>query len=268
MGVSHGHARGGATRRRKRRRVRPEDEQLRRAREMQDILLPPFFTSLPQLEVASRFLPSRAVGGDFCDYFAPGNRYLGIYLGDVEGKGLQAAMYALLVSGLMRGLHKTNTDPASVVAFLNRRLSLHSLPGNFCCLNYAVFDLEKGRLSFANAGLPYPMLLRQGRLTRIELPGIPLGLFNPCQYDQVVLDLQPGDCLLLYTDGLPDSLEEFRPREGDGEKQVQNILRGCAGESARELADRLVKVLRPPRSRGRAPELPDDATFLVVRLLG
>src|SRR3990167_8875358 len=195
-------------------------EQLRLAREVQQALLPPPLTALPGLEVAARFHPSQRVGGDFYDYFQLHARNVAFYLGDVQGKGLEGAMYALLVSGLMRGLNKTGNEPAGLVQFLNRRLALRALPGKFCALAYAVFDLEQRQLRLANAGLPFPWLLRHGQLTRVEIPGIPVGMFNPCQYDQGVVRLESGDRLLFYTDGLPDSLEALYPRARPEERRV------------------------------------------------
>src|SRR3990172_3051436 len=184
--------RPGGRRRRVSSGARRGAEQLRRAREVQQALLPPPLTALPGGEVAGRFQPSQSVGGDFYDYFQLHARNVAFYLGDVQGKGLEGAMYALLVSGLMRGLNKTGNEPAALVEFLNRRLALRALPGKFCALAYAVFDLEQRQLRLANAGLPFPWLLRHGQLTRVEIPGIPVGMFNPCQYDQGVVRLGAG----------------------------------------------------------------------------
>jgi len=237
---------------------------LRLAREVQTALLPPPLTALPGLEVAARFEPSRSVGGDFYDYFQLHARNVTFYLGDVQGKGLEGAMYALLVSGLMRGLNKTGTDPADLVAFLNRRLALRALPGKFCALTYALFDLEKRELALANAGLPFPLLLRDGELTRVEVPGIPLGMFNPCDYDQGVVRLQSGDRLLFYTDGLPDSLEVLHPHQGSGEEQIAALVRDSRLRTAADVADSLVSRLQLPQP---ALRLEDDVTFLVVSVL-
>lgn len=239
-------------------------EELRLARQVQDSLLPPAVAPFPGVEVTARFLPSRSVGGDFYDYFQLDPHTLGLYLGDVQGKGLEGAMYALMVSGLMRGLTKSGHDPASLVAFLNSRLRLRALPGKFCCLTYALFDLEKRHLVLANAGLPYPLLLRGDSLIHVEVGGIPVGMFDRSHYDQAVLTLQPGDRLLFYSDGLPDSLEALKRGREDGGKQVRTMLGQHSADSADELADALLGKLR---GRQRQPhELVDDATFLVVQV--
>lgn len=245
---------------------RGEEEQLRLARLVQEAMLPPALTGLPGLEVAVRFLPSAPIGGDFLDYFPLGKSSLGCYLGDVQGKGLEAAMYALLVSGLMRGLHKTGTDAAEVIESLNRRLCFRFVPGKFCCLSYAVFDMEKRRLHYASAGLPFPLLLRGKTLKWIELTGHPVGMFNPCGYDQVVVDLRAGDRLLFYTDGLTDSLRFLHPEELDGAKQLEKLVRRRGRPSVSALADRLLARLRASRARRGRP-VADDTTFLLARVL-
>ncbi|MEE8200069.1 MAG: PP2C family protein-serine/threonine phosphatase [Candidatus Acidoferrales bacterium] len=242
----------------------PETEQLRLARQVQEALLPPPLTALSGLEVVARFCPSRSVGGDFYDYFSLHNRYLCLYLGDVQGKGLEGAMYALLVSGLMRGLRKSDTEPADVIAFLNRRLAFRSLPGKFACLLYAAVDLQTRQLTLANAGLPFPFLLRDGVATRIQVAGIPVGMFDTCDYEQAVVTLRPGDRLLFFTDGLADSLEVLRPRQGDGEKQLAALFAMPASTSATALGDAFLARLCPGRKSARPQDLHDDAAFLLL----
>jgi serine phosphatase RsbU (regulator of sigma subunit) len=243
-----------------------ENEQLRLARLVQDALLPPPVVQLPSLAAAARFLPSANVSGDFLDCFPLGSRHLAFYLGDVQGKGLAAAFYALLISGLMRGLHKRGTEPADLVAALNRRLCYRSPLQKFCCLSYALFDGEQGQLKYTSAGLPFPLLLRNGTVTPIELTGLPVGIFEPYECDQVVLDLQPGDRLLFYTDGLPDSLLALRPQRGDGAEQLQSLLAADPAVSVQLKAAKIVAHL-PLSDSCRAHLLFDDVTFLVAQVL-
>ncbi len=236
-----------------------DERQLQIARIVQEGLLPPPLTSLPDLEVAARFMTSRAVGGDFYDYFPIGPGGLGLYLGDVQGKGLEAAMYALLVSGLMRGLNKTGNKPADVIDALNRRLCFRNVPGKFCCLSYAVIDRDARQLFYANAGLPFPLLQRGGASEPVRLTGSPVGMFDPCDFDQVTTPLLPGDRILFYTDGLGDVLDHGR---GGAEAYLSRFLASHPEASATALADDLVRrLLRRPR-----PFL-DDATFLILRVL-
>jgi len=234
---------------------------VRLAREVQEGLLPAPGLLLPEVEVAGRFLPCWALGGDFYDYFPLGERVLGLYLGDVQGKGLGGALDALLVSGLLRGVHKAGARPADVLAFLNRRLSLRSGPGRFACLGYALYDRAARRLQFANAGLPFPWLVRGGRLEPIRLTGPPVGLFDSSEFDQTEVALAPGDRLLFYTDGVTDSLRGPRSRQPEGEERLAELVLGAAGSSAAALADALVRRLRRRRRAAR-----DDMSFIVLRI--
>ena len=104
-------------------------------------------------------MPFSEVGGDFLDFFRLPDGFIGIYLGDVVGKGLPAAMYAALVTGTLRGIHKTGTDTASVLARLNERLLQRPLPGRFCSTLYALFNPATRELIFSNAGMPMPLLV-------------------------------------------------------------------------------------------------------------
>jgi len=247
-----------------RRQISPQDEQLALARAVQRSLLPEPLAPTAQFELAARFAPAQAVAGDFYDYFPLGPAQVGFYLGDVQGKGLAAAMYAALVSGIMRGLQKTSKPPAQVVDFLNRRLRFRPIPNKFCAMAYAVVDLPARCLALSNAGLPFPFLCRAGRCTRVELPGFPLGLFDAATYEQVEVALAPGDVLVFYTDGLPDSLENRRVK--DGEAVVRGVLEAAANLPAEQVADRLLAQLPGNASSRRARPLLDDATFLVLKL--
>jgi len=229
-------------------------------------LLPPPRTNLPGLALAARFLPSAQVSGDFLDHFTLSPHTLAFYLGDVQGKGLEAAFYALLISGLMRGLHKTGIEPAEVLTSLNRRLYFHSPLHKFCCLSYAVLDVAQRQLKYTSAGLPFPLLFRHGSVAPVELTGPPVGMFDLYECDQVVLDLQAGDELLFYTDGLPDCLRALRPGHGDGGTQLQELLASVPHSSAEQQADALVAHLRGDDA-GRSRILFDDVTFLLVKLV-
>ncbi|MFQ5817001.1 MAG: PP2C family protein-serine/threonine phosphatase [Terriglobia bacterium] len=250
--------------RRERRRA-TVNHQLELARAVQRSLLPMPLGALPRFELVARFAPAQVVAGDFYDYFQPTPELMGLYLGDVQGKGLEGAMYAALVSGIMRGLHKSSNPPARVLDFLNRRLRLRPIPDKFCTLGYAVLDVERRQLAYANAGLPFPLLCRGGRTRRIEVAGLPLGLFDEVTYEQQEVQLEPGDRVLFFTDGLVDSLENRRVR--DGEAVVRGVLESASTASALALADHLVSRLPLPSARNRRRQLADDATFLLLRIL-
>ena len=151
------------------------------------------------------------VGGDFLDYFLLSDGKVGIYLGDVVGKGLPAAMYAALAAGGMRAIHKTGENPSAVLELFNRRLRVRPVPGRYCATQYAVFDPATLVLHLANAGLPLPLHLSAAGCCTVGDGGLPSGLFDGATYEQYTIPLSPGDAVLFTTDGL----SEAKGRDGE-----------------------------------------------------
>jgi serine phosphatase RsbU (regulator of sigma subunit) len=211
-------------------------------------------------EIASRFRPVKEVGGDFLDYFQLEDQRLGIYLGDVVGKGLAAAMYAALAMGTIRGIHKSGTSPTAVLALLNERLRMRVVPGRYCALQYAVFDPATLELCYANAALPRPILISPQGCREVGDGGLPSGLFAGAEYDQYSLELQPGDAVLFCTDGIL----EARNEEGE-DFGSERVLELCAKNSAASpdtLLDRLFADVDAFTGEGAAH---DDMTAIVLK---
>jgi sigma-B regulation protein RsbU (phosphoserine phosphatase) len=189
------------------------------------------------LEIASRFRPVREVGGDFLDYFLLEDRRVGIYLGDVVGKGLGAAMYAALAMGTMRGIHKSDVTPTSVLELLNERLRMRVVPARYCAMQYAVYDPETHQVSYANAALPRPILVSPQGCREIGEGGLPSGMFAGARYDAYSIPLNPGEALLFCTDGI----SEARTAQGDdfGVPRVVEVCEKSVGADADTLLDRL-----------------------------
>src|SRR5271167_275737 len=165
------------------------DDQAREAQLIQSSLLPTQGLSHESVEIAFRFMPFSEVGGDFLDFFCLPDGFIGIYLGDVVGKGLPAAMYAALVTGTLRGIHKSGTDTASVLARLNERLLQRPLPGRFCSTLYALFNPATRELIFSNAGMPLPLLVSGDVCRPLGEGGVPSGMFPGAAYERNVVQL-------------------------------------------------------------------------------
>ena len=215
---------------------------MREARLIQSSLLPAAGLDDQSAEIAFRFTPVFEVGGDFVDFFRLPNGLIGLYIGDVVGKGLPATMYGALVLGTLRGIHKTDTDTASVLALLNERLMQRPLPGRFCSTLYAVFDPGARRLTFSNAGLPLPLLVSNDLSRPLGQGGLPSGMLPTAIYDQHVVQLSAGDSVLFATDGL----HEARNPEGAefGSSGMLEVWAQCQCKSADESLDFLFEGLR------------------------
>ena len=189
-------------------------------------------------EVFYRFLPYGEVGGDFADFFTLPDGQTGLYIGDVVGKGLPAAMYAALVMGMMRGIHKSGLGAAEALALLNQRMIVRPVPGRYAATLYAIFDPETRELTFSNAGLPQPVLVSASGCTRLGGGGFPSGLFPAAEYELHSVQLAPGDTVLFATDGLHE-LRDANNADFSWDK-LADIWKRCHGLSANESLDYLM----------------------------
>jgi len=183
------------------------EEELEEARTIQSAMLPAESLHAGPVAVSHEFQPVAEVGGDFLDYFELTDGTIGLYLGDVSGKGLPAALYAGLAVGTLRGVHKTGTVPSDVLASLNRRLMIRGLPRRHVAMQYALFDPHSYQLQIASAGIPGPFHLSAAGCRMLGLSGIPPGLFAETSYETVTVQLRPGDSMLFCTDGLTEAFD-------------------------------------------------------------
>jgi sigma-B regulation protein RsbU (phosphoserine phosphatase) len=239
------------------------EEQAREAKLIQCSLLPTQGLRHESVEIAFRFMPFSEAGGDFVDFFHLPDGFIGIYLGDVVGKGSPAAMYAALVTGTLRGVHKCGTDTGSVLERLNERLLQRPIPGRFCSTLYALFNPATRELIFSNAGMPLPLLVSGTACHQLGEGGFPSGMFPDAAYGRHVVQLSPGDSVLFATDGLHES------RNGEGVEfctaQLEEVWAQCGHKSATESAD-FVFSGQAAFSNGHAPH--DDITAVVLRVRG
>jgi len=232
------------------------------AQRIQASLLPTGPLRGTSFEIASRFAPFADVSGDFADYFDLPNGLVGIYLGDVTGKGLPAAMYGAMVMGTLRGTNKTGEDTAAVLATLNTRLLARPVAGRFCCTIYALLDPATLELRFSNAGLPYPLHASPAGCKALGEGGIPSGLFPGSTYEIHSTRLSPGEAVLFATDGLHEL------RNGQNEdfstKELPELWQRCRARSAQQTLDLLFEGIR---EFGAGARQHDDLTVVVVKAL-
>jgi serine phosphatase RsbU (regulator of sigma subunit) len=252
-----------------------EQERLERemqlAREIQRAFLPQTVPDLPGWDLKVRWRTAREVGGDFYDYFElPGNR-LGLVIADVADKGMPAALFMTLVRTLVRATVKEIDSPADVLERANDIIVPDAPSGMFVTIFYAVLDLDTGELEFANAGHNLPVVLR-GRTCRLELlrgGGMALGVEEGNRIQRWKTRLEPGDHLVLYTDGVT---EAFSPLgEPFGEARLYQIIERTAAcqaqnEGAALGAQDLLESIDQAVLEFIADSTPsDDLTLLVLK---
>jgi sigma-B regulation protein RsbU (phosphoserine phosphatase) len=234
------------------------------AREIQRGLLPNGAREVPGLDLAAASVPARELGGDFYDFLPYGKGRLGFALGDVSGKGTAAALYGSLAIGMLREHVVTHLcPPAEMLATLNCRLLSARFDSRFIAMLFAVYDAPSRKLTLANAGGPYPLLVRNGQVQAIRLEGVPLGLIHDTQYDETTVDLEPGDVVLFASDGILESAnaaqEEFGP-----ERLTTLLSTISPGDSARAIAGQILAATDGHSGAGIAPH--DDRTLVVLRV--
>jgi len=231
------------------------------ARELQFRLLPQAPPKLANLEVAAKFLPARAIGGDLYDFLDYSLSRLGIVIGDVSGKGAPAAIYAALVSGILRSHAPIEPGPAEMLSAVNNSLGERRIDAQFVSIIYAVWDEARRTLQVANSGLPRPIYCHDGKVEIIEATGLPLGLFDDAEYDEFNFRAKPSDMFVFFSDGILDA----RNTEGElfGRQRVEQIVARCAGRPADYVVDCLFKAVE---EHAAGVEAFDDQTVVAIKV--
>lgn len=229
------------------------------ARRVQESLMPSTVPKIPGLAVAVRYQPAGAVGGDMYDFPRPAPGLLGLVLADVSGHSLPAA---LLVASAKGALYDTQAmPPEAMMAAINDRLLLDCGPDRFVTMVYAQLDLELLRLTWVNAGHPPPLLLRGGDACPLPGNGLILGIIPDATYQSHVMELRPGDVLVLYSDGLMErEADDGRVTGFEDFRSEVAALRADA--AAEDIADAILAAA------DRLGAVKDDVTLMVVRLDG
>jgi sigma-B regulation protein RsbU (phosphoserine phosphatase) len=243
---------------RERERQRLEQE-IGIARDIQQALLPKNFRDYPHLSVSGINFPCLAVGGDYFDVFPLGDSRTAFLLADVSGKGLGAALCTNLLQGALSGM-TLGTDPARVFNHVNRFLCDHSEIGRYATMFFGILD-EQGHLEYINAGHPSPFLIRRGVAEDVFTEGsYPVGLVPEAEYTVVCLQLEPGDTLVLFSDGVTEAMD---PAEQlFGVPRLREVLTGHLQTPLDEL-QRI--VLESVENFSRGASQADDLTLLLVR---
>src|SRR5437764_5585502 len=246
-------------------RIARQEQRLERdlamAREIQVRLLPQSLPQLKSADLAAKFEPALMIGGDMFDFLEYSGERVAFVLGDVSGKGAPAALYAALVSGLLRSTASLEPHPAQMLSAINLSLNERRIEAQYVSLAYAIWDDDSRIMTFANSGLPRPIFCRNGVVERIESTGLPLGLFEEANYDDVTLKAESGDVFVLVSDGMFDALnasgEQFGPKRG--EEVIQSGCRLQAKEMVQSIFD-AVDTHRGTRATF------DDETVLAVKV--
>ena len=212
------------------------------ARDVQLRLLPPTPARKPHAEFATRFLPARTIGGDLYDFLPYDDNCIGIAMGDVSGKAAPAALYAALISGIMRAATSQMLSPADMLKQLNDSLQERKMDAQYVTMLFAVWNDEKQTLQIANAGAVQPLFCRAGQVETVEAEGFPLGMFKDVSYEEFTLSTRPGDAIVFFSDGIVDAVNENEEMFGNDRlvalvtSQLTNSAEGMVAAIYQELS--------------------------------
>jgi phosphoserine phosphatase RsbU/P len=240
------------------RTMRLHEQDIERAREIQQALMPKQLPQIRGCQLAAGCQPARIVGGDYYDAIRLGDSCIAIVVGDVSGKGMAAALLMSNLQAIVRAFARGGVEPHELCARANQLIAANVAPGKYITFFYAVVDAARMRLDYCNAGHNPPMLQhRDGTLETLGEGGPVLGVFPGACYAGGTADLRPDDCLVLFTDGITEAMnakdEEF------GEERLMALLRQRSA-SAEECRRQIVAAV----SQFSNGAFHDDATVLVM----
>jgi phosphoserine phosphatase RsbU/P len=232
------------------------------AREVQQRLFPQSGPQIAGLDYAGKCRPASSVGGDYYDFVEMGDGRLGIAIGDISGKGIPAALLMASLQASLRGLAIANPPELSrLMGNLNRLIYDASPSNRYATFFYGVYNATSREFMYVNGGHNPPMIFRGNDVLRLEEGGPVVGLFGPAQYSQGVVFLEPGDTMVLFTDGVSEAMNN--EEEEFDEARLVGSVRSGAGLNPSELIDHV--MVDCDAFAAGAPQH-DDMTLVVVKV--
>jgi serine phosphatase RsbU (regulator of sigma subunit) len=243
-------------------KLRMEDD-LSSARDLQMSMLPATCPEIEGYQIAASSTPAREVGGDFFDFFKIGEGKLGLIIGDVTGKSVSGALIMSASRSVFRMLSEEELSVGETMMRANRRIKKDIKSGMFVALLYAVHDVEDGSVGLCSAGQTQPLLLsaKTAEATLVETVGdtFPLGILDEANYEETQLQMEPGDKVVYYTDGIVEAMNKHEDMYGF--ERLHEVINSSPAETAEALMNDIIKSVSD--FTGAAPQH-DDLTIIVV----
>ncbi len=238
-------------------------DELEAGRTVQIALMPERQPELPGWDLWLYTRPAREVGGDMVDFLRLDDDRMAVSLGDIAGKGLGAALFMSNLQATLRALAPSYATLAELGAQVNKIFCRDTLPGRFASLAYLELSADNGEVRLMNAGHLPPLHVQGPIVTATPHPSPALGLSPKMRYQEHHVHLDPGDLLVIYSDGLTEARDE----EGEffGERRLERLLGRVGGQSARDVGARLLRAV--DHFVGDAPAT-DDLSLVILRRRG
>ena len=221
-------------------RERRMQEDLHAAGELQTVLLPAEAPEIDGLEVSIGLRPAREISGDLYHFVEHHDKrfeapHMVIGFGDSSGKGVAAALYGAVLEGLMRTLAPRHRKPSDLMKALNDALIARKVEARFVTMLLMLWHPHSREFHMANAGGNPPMICRNGEILKLKIEGVPLGLLPDREYDELSFQTQPGDTIVLYSDGISDQFSADGNEYGSA--RLAKVVNGTCNGSTRDLVD-------------------------------
>jgi anti-sigma regulatory factor (Ser/Thr protein kinase) len=232
------------------------------AREFHRRLLPLEPPHVRGLSITPHHVPSAKVGGEVYDAFNMGNSCVGLFIGDVSGHGLPAALVGTIAKLTLHTYAVNEYSPRAILEYVNRELCRNTVRSQFMTAFFCVLDLETDRLKYVNATHCPPILVGEDRFDLLDTEGMFCGMFEDPKYEEKQVQLEPGDRLVFYSDGVTKLLN------AEGQSFTVDRLHDCVrANGGRTAADIVAAVVQELRRHLGGSEAEDDITLLGVELL-
>ena len=256
-------------------RERLLEQDLHAAFKLQTVLIPRKISDVTGVDIGIKTRPARQISGDFYDFFEHSDDYALIAFGDVSGKGAAAALYAALISGLLRILAPRRSSPSELMKSLNEALLERKVDAQYATLSLVTWAAKARTFNVVSAGTLPPMLYRNGKILEMQAEGVPIGLLEAQEYEQITIEAQPNDIFLLYSDGVEDqlgkeagTLDEIsasdKEMETYGRFRLEKVLKASHQRTPEQIAEKVFADI--DHFRGATP-LTDDQTIVALRVL-
>jgi len=234
------------------------EDDLQLAAQIQIGLLPQHDKKVTGWDVAYYYQPAGMVSGDYCDFIDGDNQSLHFVVGDVSGKGIAASLLMAQLHAMFRTLISINLPLGQMVERASRAFCESTLPTQYATLVYGRANTD-GSVEICNAGHLPPLLIQADKISRINATGLPVGVFCSESFSVSKMQMQKGDTLLLYTDGLSETLDSF------GNEYGMDRLSRLMNENKNSSPDGLIRICREELNAFAAKLPTDDLTIMAIR---
>ena len=237
------------------------------ARAVQAQLYPTKTPACQGFHIDAKYIPALSVSGDYYDYQSLGEGRIAVAIGDVAGKGISAALLMAALASTVRTQLRfceeaagQRISTAQLVGQLNKHLYANTTPEKYATFFLSIYDETTSELHYTNAGHLQPLLIREGKVEKLEVNGMVVGLFPQAPYTESTLQMMPGDMIVFYTDGVTEPEDAYDEMYGE-DRLADLVLRNSQLTSA----EILEKIATAVEQWTHAPESRDDLTLLIVR---